>query len=206
MPLLNRQALYLRPDPARVVVRPFKPATEPRDLNPTDKTRANHIVDRVLALDPAGRGQPTGRGSRELSGPPPQSAADIRCARRRNGRCVRGHVAFTRRSDSWSAPISCTSIPSKPRRCSIRASSRIRISRAPRGRAALHPQPARRRRRTCFVPDFPIGIIAADGSMTVDPDGASGLDSRMCSIASPGADGGRCRGGLRAATRTSASG
>jgi predicted GH43/DUF377 family glycosyl hydrolase len=34
-----------------VVVRPFKPATEPRDLNPTDKTRANHIVDRVLALD-----------------------------------------------------------------------------------------------------------------------------------------------------------
>lgn len=49
---VNRQALYLRPDPARVIVRPFKPATEPRDLNPTDKTRANHIVDRVLALDP----------------------------------------------------------------------------------------------------------------------------------------------------------
>jgi predicted GH43/DUF377 family glycosyl hydrolase len=48
---LNRQTLYLRPDPARVVVRPFKPATEPRDLNPTDKTRANHIVERVLALD-----------------------------------------------------------------------------------------------------------------------------------------------------------
>jgi predicted GH43/DUF377 family glycosyl hydrolase len=48
---LNRQALYLRPDPARVIVRPFKPATEPRDLNPTDKTRANHIVNRVLALD-----------------------------------------------------------------------------------------------------------------------------------------------------------
>ncbi len=48
---LNRQALHLRPDPARVIVRPFKPATEPRDLNPTDKRRANHIVDRVLALD-----------------------------------------------------------------------------------------------------------------------------------------------------------
>jgi predicted GH43/DUF377 family glycosyl hydrolase len=48
---LNRQSLYLRPDPARVVVRPFKPATEPRDLNPTDKTRANHIVSRVLGLD-----------------------------------------------------------------------------------------------------------------------------------------------------------
>lgn len=48
---MNRQNLYLRPDPARVIVRPFKPATEPRDLNPTDKTRANHIVDRMLALD-----------------------------------------------------------------------------------------------------------------------------------------------------------
>ncbi len=34
-----------------MIVRPFKPATEPRDLNPTDKTRANHIVGRVLALD-----------------------------------------------------------------------------------------------------------------------------------------------------------
>ena len=43
--------MHLRPDPARVVVRPFKPATEPRDLNPTDKTRANHIVGRVLRLE-----------------------------------------------------------------------------------------------------------------------------------------------------------
>ena len=32
-------------------MRPFKPATEPRDFNPTEKTRANHIVDRVLRLD-----------------------------------------------------------------------------------------------------------------------------------------------------------
>jgi len=49
---LNRQALYLRPDPARVVVRPFKPAIEPRALNLTDKTRANRIIDRVLGLAP----------------------------------------------------------------------------------------------------------------------------------------------------------
>jgi predicted GH43/DUF377 family glycosyl hydrolase len=48
---MDRQSLYLRPDPARVVVRPFKPATEPRDLNPTDKIRANHIVARVLQLN-----------------------------------------------------------------------------------------------------------------------------------------------------------
>lgn len=49
---LNRQALYLRPDPARVIVRPFKPATEPRHFNAVDKTRANHIVERVLGLEP----------------------------------------------------------------------------------------------------------------------------------------------------------
>ena len=49
---LNRHALHLKPDPTRVVVRPFKPATEPRDLSPTDKSRANHIVERVLALEP----------------------------------------------------------------------------------------------------------------------------------------------------------
>ena len=42
--------MHLRPDPTRVV-RSFKPATEPRDLNPTDKIRANHIVERVLRLD-----------------------------------------------------------------------------------------------------------------------------------------------------------
>ena len=49
----NRQALYLRPDPSRVLVRPFRPGPEPRDLNPTDKTRLNHIIDRVLSLDAA---------------------------------------------------------------------------------------------------------------------------------------------------------
>ena len=48
---LNRHALYLRPDPARVIVRAFKPLTEPKDLRPNDKTRANHIVDRVMTLD-----------------------------------------------------------------------------------------------------------------------------------------------------------
>src|SRR5664279_1410691 len=49
---LNRQSLYLRPDPTRVVVRPFNPTLEPLDLNPTDRTRANHIVDRIVGLDP----------------------------------------------------------------------------------------------------------------------------------------------------------
>lgn len=51
VPFFNRQVLNLMPDPARVVVRPFRPAVEPRDFKPVDRTRANHIVDRVLALD-----------------------------------------------------------------------------------------------------------------------------------------------------------
>jgi predicted GH43/DUF377 family glycosyl hydrolase len=49
---LHRLPIKLTPDPARVVIRPFRPSTEPRDLNTADKARTNHIVDRVLALDP----------------------------------------------------------------------------------------------------------------------------------------------------------
>ncbi len=49
-PFFNRQALHLLPDPSRVVVRPFRPAVEPRNLNDVDKTRANHIVDRVMNM------------------------------------------------------------------------------------------------------------------------------------------------------------
>ena len=57
MPLatfLNRQALHLHPDPARVVVRRFGPSPDPRDMNPTDKLRANHIVARVMGLSQDG--------------------------------------------------------------------------------------------------------------------------------------------------------
>jgi predicted GH43/DUF377 family glycosyl hydrolase len=50
--LLSRQTLSLHPDPARVVVRDFRPSTDPRDLHPTDMRRMNHIVHRVLELDP----------------------------------------------------------------------------------------------------------------------------------------------------------
>jgi hypothetical protein len=51
-PHLESPDLVSPPGSSRVVVRPFKPATEPRDLNPTDKIRANHIVERVLRLEP----------------------------------------------------------------------------------------------------------------------------------------------------------
>ncbi|HEV2442558.1 MAG TPA: glycoside hydrolase family 130 protein [Steroidobacteraceae bacterium] len=55
--LVNHQSLCLRPDPARVVMRHFKPSIEPRDLTPTDTRRMTHIVDRVLALDPQAAGR-----------------------------------------------------------------------------------------------------------------------------------------------------
>jgi predicted GH43/DUF377 family glycosyl hydrolase len=50
--LVNRQALTLRPDPARVVIRDFRPSTDPRDLHWTDMRRMSHIALRVLELDP----------------------------------------------------------------------------------------------------------------------------------------------------------
>ncbi len=34
-----------------MVVRPFRPASEPRNFNPVEKSRVEHIVDRVLQLD-----------------------------------------------------------------------------------------------------------------------------------------------------------
>ena len=49
-PFFNRHPLHLRPDPSRVIIRAFRPAIEPRDYNPIDQSRANHIVDHVLAL------------------------------------------------------------------------------------------------------------------------------------------------------------
>src|SRR5258708_13126128 len=36
---LNRQAPYLRPAPPPAIVPPFNPATDPRQLHPTAKTR-----------------------------------------------------------------------------------------------------------------------------------------------------------------------
>lgn len=45
------QDLLLHPDPERVLLRAFRPTIEPRELNPIDQRRANHIVERVCQLD-----------------------------------------------------------------------------------------------------------------------------------------------------------
>ena len=78
-------------------MRPFKPATEPRDLNPTDKTRANHIVDRVLALDPETAASQLADVLENFQGRHRNLAGDLRGARRRNGRApLLPHASFTK--------------------------------------------------------------------------------------------------------------
>jgi predicted GH43/DUF377 family glycosyl hydrolase len=47
---INRHAASIRPDPSRVIVRPFRPTIEPRNLQPTDKTRVKNVVERILSL------------------------------------------------------------------------------------------------------------------------------------------------------------
>lgn len=46
----QRLPIKLSGDPSRVIVRPFRPATEPRDLTAIDRSRVNHIVERVMSL------------------------------------------------------------------------------------------------------------------------------------------------------------
>ena len=48
---LRRLPIMLRPDPGRVIVRAFFPASEPRDLHRPDPVRADRITARVLAME-----------------------------------------------------------------------------------------------------------------------------------------------------------
>ena len=51
--IVSHFPILLRPDPARVVIRPFVPAQDEADFATAGCTRAQRIADRVLALDPA---------------------------------------------------------------------------------------------------------------------------------------------------------
>ena len=154
---LNRQSLYLRPDPARVVVRPFKPATEPRDLNPTDKVRANHIVDRVLRLDAEACRAAIERGAREFRRPPQEPARHFRSARRRDGGRARAPCPIEQdatRPDRrvFSQRVFVRSIGS--------VQSEHRPASRPDRRAGkwlpVYPEPSRRWRRAYFIADVPV--------------------------------------------------
>ena len=49
--------ITLRPDPARVVIKPFVPAEAPLGEVAPGNARAKRIVDMVLAFDPATRAE-----------------------------------------------------------------------------------------------------------------------------------------------------
>ncbi len=51
MPQLRNHPIRLMPNAARVVIRPFHIAPEPRDLNPVQATRIRRIVDAVCHMD-----------------------------------------------------------------------------------------------------------------------------------------------------------
>ena len=178
---LNRQALYLRPDPARVIVRPFKPATEPRDLNPTDKTRANHIVDRVLALDPEAAAS---------------QLADV--LENFQGRHRNLLETFEARADEMEEAFAAHGSFSKVQRqligayflneYSFEASALFNPSIVPHpdqiGRAerrpALHSQSARHRRRACVVTDVSIRHHRSRRQPDRRSDGAARLEPADC--------------------------
>ena len=162
------QAFFLRPDPARVLVRPFKPATEPRDLNATDKTRANHIVDRVLALDAEAVGAQLADIIDTFQGRHRNLLATFEA---RADEMAGGARMITRRlseavSASSSALISSTSIPSTS--AALFNPSIVLPSRpdpAPNGRKALDTQPACCWRRPRLVLTFRTGTVRCDGAV-----------------------------------------
>jgi predicted GH43/DUF377 family glycosyl hydrolase len=51
--IVSHSPLLLKPDPARVVIRPFAPADDEPEFAVAGRTRAQRIADRVLALDRA---------------------------------------------------------------------------------------------------------------------------------------------------------
>ncbi len=128
-----------------------------RDLNPTDKTRANHIVDRVLRLEPEVAARQLHRSARELRRSSPEPARYLRDARRGDGRGVRAACALNKTQrrligayflHEYSFEASALFNPSI-----VRHPDQIRC---PEKWLSVHPEPSRRRRRAYFVADVPV--------------------------------------------------
>lgn len=49
-PIVSQLPVQIRPDPSRVVIRPFMPADDPPAFAASDCTRAQRIANRVLGL------------------------------------------------------------------------------------------------------------------------------------------------------------
>ena len=81
---MNRQSLYLRPDPARVVVRPFKPATEPETSTRPIRSGQSYRRPGTSARCRSCRAT-IERCARKFRRPPQESARYFRSARRGDG-------------------------------------------------------------------------------------------------------------------------
>lgn len=87
---VTRLPVMLRPDPSRVVIRPYTPAADPARFA-TDHPRAQRIADRVLALDEAELGDELQRLLEDFSG----RHHDVSCVFMRRFHEVRGELAGT---------------------------------------------------------------------------------------------------------------
>jgi len=167
IPYLNRQALYLRPDPTRVIVRPFKPATEPRDLNSEDKTAPIILSNGVLSLDSATAAAQLADVLENFLGRHRNllQAFELRAEEMEEA------LATTPRSPGAAQLVGLTfstSIRLKPQPCSIQASSPIRISRHADG-SLRFVLASRSRRGAVSSLTFRSGSIASNGTVKVDP-------------------------------------
>ncbi len=159
------------PDPARVVVRPFKPATEPRDYNPTDKSRANHIVDRVLGMEPAMVTALLADVLENFLGRHRNLLQVFEARATEMEEALVPHAAFTVEQRhlvgayflheySFEAAALFQS-QHRPASGSVGSGGR---------REPIHSEPARDRGRACMSSlTFRSGIVAADGGIQVDP-------------------------------------
>jgi predicted GH43/DUF377 family glycosyl hydrolase len=153
-----------------VVLRPFKPATEPRELNRTDKKRANHIVDRVLALDPETAGRQLADVLENFQGRHRNLLASFEARANDMDVDFASHAAFSREQrllvgayflheySFEAAALFNPSIVSDPDQTGV-PSGALRFILSLRAVGEGHISSL----------TFRSGLIAADGSITVDP-------------------------------------
>jgi predicted GH43/DUF377 family glycosyl hydrolase len=166
----NRQPLYLRPDPSRVVVRPFRLASEPRDLNPTDWKRVDHIVGRVLAMDAATTASLLDDVLQNFEGRHRNLLAKFEARAAEMENALTGHVDFTRSqrqlvgayfmheySFEASALFNPSIVPHPDQTGAPAGGSRFVLSVRAVGEGHISSL------------TFRAGSIASDGSVTIDP-------------------------------------
>ena len=157
---LKRQALHLRPDPAQSGRAPIQAGDRAARTQPDGQdAREPHRRSGTGARSRRRRDRQLAEVLENFQGRHRNLLADLRGPRRRNGRCIGRRMPLSRRTQRQlvgayflheysfeAAALFNPSIVAHPDQSGV-----------PEGSAALHPEPARRRRRTCVLPDIPIG-------------------------------------------------